>query len=73
MNTYLVAIYITIVIMMGSALVVLIWEALDNKEKKWKIDLGEKLHQEIVEFLDTDDEGEIRDFIEGSVTTHLKG
>jgi predicted house-cleaning noncanonical NTP pyrophosphatase (MazG superfamily) len=57
---------------MGSALVVLIWEALDNKEKKWKIDLGEKLHQEIVDFLDTDNEGEIRDFIEGSVITHLK-
>ena len=51
-----------------------IWEALDNrKEKKWKIDLGEKLHREIVDFLDSDNENEIKDFIGRIVSEHLRG
>ena len=60
--------------MMGSALYVLIWDVLDNdsKEKKWKIDLGEGLHQRIVDFIGVDDKDEIKDFLEQIVITYLK-
>ncbi len=47
--------------------------ALDNdKEKKWKIDLGEKLHQEIVDSLGSDNNDEIKEFIGKAVGTYLK-
>ena len=72
MTTFLTALGICVVIIMASTLYVLIWDLLDKKGQS-KIDLGEKLHQEIVDFLDTDDESEIRIFIENSVSTHLKG
>ena len=43
-----------------------------KKEKKWKIDLGEKLHQEIVDFIGIDDKDKIKDFIEKAVGVYLK-
>ncbi len=73
MEHVLKAFYISLFMMMGSALFVFIWEALDNnKEKKWKIDLGEKLHQEIVDFLGSDNNDEIKNFISKAVGTYLK-
>ncbi|SVB76441.1 uncharacterized protein METZ01_LOCUS229295 [marine metagenome] len=61
--------------LMGCSLYVLIWDVLDNddKEKKWKIDLGEKLHQMISESLDTNDKEEIKKYVQHIVITHLKG
>jgi len=70
----LTAITISIFMMMGSALYVLIWDVLDNdsKEKKWKVDLGETLHQEIVDFLSSNNNDEIKDFVKQAVNTYLK-
>ena len=74
MEQVLTAVTISIFMMMGSALYVLIWDVLDNdsKEKKWKIDLGEVLHQRIVDFVGVDDKDEIKDFIDKLVVGHLK-
>ena len=72
MEQVFTAVTISIFMMMGSALYVLIWELLDNVEKKWKIDLGEKLHQKIVGFIGVDDKDEIKDFIDKFVSTYLK-
>ena len=75
MNSFLTAITIVIFMLMGSALYVLIWDILDNesKEKKWKVDLGEKLHQMIAEALDTEDKDEIKKYVQDIVISHLKG
>ena len=74
MEQVFTAVTISIFMMMGSALYVLIWDILDNdsKEKKWKIDLGERLHQRIVDFIGVDDKDEIKDFIDKLVVGHLK-
>ena len=74
MNSFLTAITIVIFMLMGSALYVLIWDILDNesKEKKWKVDLGEKLHQMIAEALDTDDEDEIKKYVQDIISYFLK-
>ncbi len=73
MEQALTAFYISLFMMMGSALFVFVWDALDNdKEKKWKIDLGEKLHQEIVDSLGSDNNDEIKEFIRKAVGTYLK-
>ena len=74
MEQVLTEVTISIFMMMGSALYVLIWDVLDNdsKEKKWKIDLGERLHQRIVDFIGVDDKDEIKDFIDKLVVGHLK-
>jgi len=73
MEQALTAFYISLFMMMGSALFVFVWDALDNdKEKKWKIDLGEKLHQEIVDSLGSDNNDEIKEFIRRAVGTYLK-
>ena len=45
--------------MMGCALYVLIWEAIDNRKKKSGIDLGDELHQKIVDYLNTDDKEKV--------------
>ena len=75
MNSFLTAITIVIFMLMGSALYVLIWDILDNesKEKKWKVDLGEKLHQMIAEALDTEDKDEIKKYVQDIVISHLEG
>jgi hypothetical protein len=74
MEQALIAFYISLFMMMGSALFVFVWDALDNdKEKKWKIDLGEKLHQEIVDSLGSDNNDEIKEFIGKAVGIYLKG
>ena len=74
MEQVFTAVTISIFMMMGSALYVLIWDILDNdsKEKKWKIDLGEGLHQKIVGLIGVDDKDEIKDFIDKLVSTYLK-
>ena len=74
MEQVFTAVTISIFMMMGSALYVLIWDILDNdsKEKKLKIDLGEGLHQRIVDFIGVDDKDEIKDFIDKLVVGYLK-
>ena len=72
LNTFFKSVVIVIFMMMGSALYVFVWEMVDSKEKKWKIDLGEKLHQKIVDFVGVDDKDEIKNFIEKLVIGHSK-
>ena len=72
MNTFLTAITISVFMMMGCALYVLIWEAIDNKKKKSGIDLGDELHQKIVDYLNTDDKEKVTEFIEQTVIDYLK-
>ena len=72
MNAFFTAVIISLFMMMASALVVLIWEIIDNKGKG-KVDLGEKLHQMIAEALDTDNEDDIKKYVQHIMTTHLKG
>ena len=69
MDTLLTALGIVVVMMMGCALYVLIWEALDKKKG---INLGAGLHQKIVDYLNTDDKDEITEFIEQTVIDYLK-
>jgi len=58
--------------MMGCTLYVLIWEAIDNRKKKSGIDLGDELHQKIVDYLNTDDKEKVTEFIEQTVIDYLK-
>ena len=69
MDTLLTALGIVVVMMMGCALYVLIWEAVDKKKG---INLGGELHQKIVDYLNTDDKDEITEFIEQTVSDYLK-
>ena len=48
MDTFVTALGIVVVMMMGCALWVLIWDAIDKKGKSG-IDLGGELHQKIVD------------------------
>ena len=72
MDTFLTALGIVIVMMMSSALYILIWDAIDNKKKKSGIDLGDELHQKIVDYLNTDDKDKVTEFIEQTVIDYLK-
>jgi len=69
MDTLLTALGFVVVMMMGCALYVLIWEALDKKKG---INLETGLHQKIVDYLNTDDKDEITEFIEQAVIDYLK-
>ena len=69
MDTLLTALGIVVVMMMGCALYVLIWEALDKKKG---ISLGGELHQKIIGYLNTDDKDEITEFIEQTIIDYLK-
>ena len=72
MEQFWTAITISVFMMMGSALYVLIWEAIDNQKKKSGIDLGDELHQKIVDYLNTDDKDKVTEFIEQTVIDYLK-
>ena len=72
MNAFITAVIISLFMMMGSALIVLIWEIIDNKDKG-KVDLGESLHVRISDFLDTADQDEIKKYVQDIVISHLKG
>ena len=72
MNAFFTAVIISLFMMMASALVVLIWEIIDNKGKG-KIDLGESLHARISNFLDTEDKDEIKKYVQDIVISHLEG
>ena len=69
MDTLLTALGFVVVMMMGCALYVLIWEALDKKKG---INLETGLHQKIVDYLNTDDKDEITEFIEQTIIDYLK-
>ena len=72
MEQFWTAITISVFMMMGSALYVLIWEAIDNQKKKSGIDLGDELHQKKVDYLNTDDKDKVTEFIEQTVIDYLK-
>ena len=72
MNAFITAVIISLFMMMGSALIVLIWEIIDNKDKG-KVDLGESLHVRISDFLDTEDKDEINKYVQDIVISHLEG
>ena len=69
MDTFLTALGIVVVMMMGCTLYVLIWEALDKKKG---INLEGGLHQKIVDYLNTDDKDKVTEFIEQTVIDYLK-
>ena len=72
MEQFWTAITISVFMMMGCTLYVLIWEAIDNRKKKSGIDLGDELHQKIVDYLNTDDKEKVTEFIEQTVIDYLK-
>ena len=72
MDTFLTASGIVILMIMGSVLWVFIWDKIDNKKKKSGIDLGDELHQKIVDYLNTDDKDKVTEFIEQTVIDYLK-
>ena len=72
MEQFWTAITISVFMMMGCTLYVLIWEAIDNRKKKSGIDLGDELHQKIVDYLNTDDKDKVTEFIEQTVIDYLK-
>jgi len=71
MDTFVTALGITVVIMMGCALWVLLWDAIDKKTNSG-INLGDELNQKIVDYLNTDDKDKVTEFIEQTVTDYLK-
>ena len=71
MDTLLTALGFVIVMMMGCTLYVLIWETVDKKNKSG-INLGDELHQKIVDYLNTDDKEKVTEFIEQTVIDYLK-
>ena len=72
MNAFITAVIISLFMMMGSALIVLIWEIIDNKDKG-KVDLGESLQVKVSDFLDTEDKDEINKYVQDIVISHLEG
>ena len=69
MDTLLTALGIVVVMMMGCALYVLIWEAVDKKKG---INLESGVQQKIIGYLNTDDKDEITEFVEQTVHDYLK-
>ena len=72
MDTFLTALGFIILMMMGSVLWVFVWDKIDNQKKKSGIDLGDELHQKIVDYLNTDDKDKVTEFIEQTVIDYLK-
>ena len=70
MDTLVTALGIVVVMMMGCALWVVIWEAIDKKGKNG-IDLGGELHQKIVDYLNTDDKEQVTEFTKQTVIDYL--
>ena len=71
MDTFVTALGITVVMMMGCALWVLVWDAIDKKTQSG-INLGDELHQKIVNYLNTDEKDKITEFVEQTVHDYLK-
>ena len=71
MDTLVTALGIVVVMMMGCALWVLVWDAIDKKTQGG-INLGHESHQKIVNYLNTDDKAEITEFVEQTVHDYLK-
>ena len=69
MDTLLTALGIVVVMTMGCALYVLIWEAVDKKKG---IMLENGLQQKIIGYLNTDDRDKITEFVEQTVIDYLK-
>ena len=71
MDTLVTALGIVVVMMMGCALWVLVWDALDKKTQGG-INLRNELHQKITDYLNTDDKEKITEFVEQTVIDYLK-
>ena len=72
MDTFLTALGFVILMMMGCALWVFVWNKIDNKKKKSGINLGDEVHQKIIDYLNTDDKDKVTEFIEQTVIDYLK-
>ena len=72
MDTFLTALGFVILMIMGCALWVFVWDKIDNKKKKSGINLGDELHQKIVDYLNTDDKDKVTEFIGQTVSDYLK-
>jgi len=71
MDTFVTALGIVVVMMMGCALWVLVWDAIDKKTQGG-INLENELHQKIVNYLNTDEKEKITEFVEQTVHDYLK-
>ena len=71
MDTFVTALGIVVVMMMGCALWVLVWDAIDKKTQGG-INLGNELHQKIVDYLNTDDKDQVTEFTKQTVIDYLK-
>ena len=71
MDTLVTALGIVVVMMMGCALWVLVWDAID-KNTQGGINLEAELHQKIVNYLNTDEKDKITEFVEQTVHDYLK-
>ena len=71
MDTLVTALGIVVVMMMGCALWVLVWDAIDKKTQGG-INLETELHQKIVNYLNTDEKEKITEFVEQTVHDYLK-
>ena len=69
MATFLTALTYVLFMMMGCALYVLVWEAID---KKSGIKLEDELRQKIVNYLNTDDNDKVTEFVGQTVSDYLK-
>ena len=69
MDTLLTALTYVLVMMMGCALYVLVWEAVD---KKSGIKLEGELRQKIVNYLNTDDNDKVTEFVGQTVSDYLR-
>ena len=69
MDTLLTALTYVLFMMMGCALYVLVWEAID---KKSGIQLEGELRQKIANYLNTDDNDKVTEFVGQTVSDYLK-
>jgi len=72
MEQVFTAVTISVFMMMGSALFVLIWEMLDNKQPKHLINLEEEVYQEVIIFLGSDDKNNIARLINDAVLNYMR-
>ena len=71
MEQVFTAVTISAFIMMGCALYVLIWDVLDNKEKKHLINLREDVYQEVIAFLNGEDKNSITILVNEAVLKYI--
>ena len=71
MEQVLTAVTISVFMMMGSALYVLIWDVLDNKQPKHLINLREDVYQQVITFLGREDKNSITTLVNEATLKYL--